>query len=140
MQETPAFVDAIRAIPRFAGKQIWVVSFALGGYKQPQQLMVLAYYLSLGQPLDVVVNVDGFNEILSDAGLLNSGMDIGYPDASLWMELVRFLEGEAQHAHTAEDSLLMIIRSCDAGGRAARPIADLLRVTASQDCFSIGIK
>ena len=67
--------------------------------------MVLAYYLSLGQPLDVVVNVDGFNEILSDAGLLNSGMDIGYPDASLWMELVRFLEGEAQHAHTAEDYL-----------------------------------
>jgi hypothetical protein len=105
MQETPAFVDAIRAIPRFAGKQIRVVSFALGGYKQPQQLMVLAYYLSLGQPLDVVVNVDGFNEILSDAGLLNSGMDIGYPDASLWMELVRFLEGEAQHAHTAEDFL-----------------------------------
>jgi hypothetical protein len=105
MQETSDFVDAIRAIPRFAGKQIRVVSFALGGYKRPQQLLVLAYYLSLGQPLDVVVNVDGFNEVLSDAGLLNSGMDIGYPDASLWMELVRFLEGEAQHAHTAEDFL-----------------------------------
>ncbi len=39
------------------------VSFAKGGYKQPQQLMVLAYLLALGARPDVVINVDGFNEV-----------------------------------------------------------------------------
>jgi hypothetical protein len=105
MQERPGFAEAIRAIPRFAGKQVRIVSFALGGYKQPQQLMVLAYYLALGQPLDVVINVDGINEVLLGAGLLNSRIDIGYPDASMWMDLVRFLEAQAQQAHTPEDLL-----------------------------------
>lgn len=40
-----------------------LVSYALGGYKQPQQLMALAWMLSLGERLDAVVNLDGFNDI-----------------------------------------------------------------------------
>ncbi len=39
------------------------VNFAKGGYKQPQQLMILAYLLALGVELDAVVNIDGFNEV-----------------------------------------------------------------------------
>jgi hypothetical protein len=35
---------------------------AAGGYKQPQQLIVLAYLLSLGAEFDLLVNLDGFNE------------------------------------------------------------------------------
>jgi hypothetical protein len=35
----------------------------LGGYRQPQQLSILAYLLSLGAHFDVVINLDGFNEI-----------------------------------------------------------------------------
>ncbi len=37
--------------------------FALAGYKQPQQLFTLAYLLALGQRVDVVINLDGFNEV-----------------------------------------------------------------------------
>lgn len=42
---------------------ITVLNFALGGYKQPQQLLVLSYFLSLGAHFDVVINLDGFNEV-----------------------------------------------------------------------------
>jgi hypothetical protein len=37
--------------------------FAHEGYKQPQQLLVLSYFLSRGQQFDAVINIDGFNEI-----------------------------------------------------------------------------
>src|SRR5690606_21695101 len=40
-----------------------VVTLALGGYKQPQQVMAVNWLLSLGARVDVVVNVDGFNEV-----------------------------------------------------------------------------
>lgn len=40
-----------------------IVSRALGGYKQPQQLMTLAYALSIGERWDAAVNLDGFNEV-----------------------------------------------------------------------------
>lgn len=49
--------------PRFAGKRFVFVNLALGGYKQPQQLMTLSYLLSLGAEFDLILNIDGFNEV-----------------------------------------------------------------------------
>jgi len=49
--------------PRFAGRSVVVVRVALAGWKQPQQLMALNYLLMLGAHFDVVINLDGFNEI-----------------------------------------------------------------------------
>jgi hypothetical protein len=45
------------------GKEFVVINFSAGGYKQPQQLMILNYLLALGGEFDLVVNVDGFNEV-----------------------------------------------------------------------------
>lgn len=56
-------INALNKIPKFSSKTIRVVAFALGGYKQPQQLMALNYFLSLGAEYDLVINLDGFNEI-----------------------------------------------------------------------------
>ena len=53
-------VEAVRA----AGYEPVFASRALGGYKQPQQLLALAYALSLGERFDVVVNLDGFNDLV----------------------------------------------------------------------------
>ncbi|MCT7983285.1 hypothetical protein NG796_08265 [Laspinema sp. A4] len=50
-------------IPELANKEIIILPFALGGYKQPQQLLILNYILSLGQEFDFVINIDGFNEV-----------------------------------------------------------------------------
>lgn len=45
------------------GRRVVILNFAQAGFKQPQQLIVVAYYLSLGQRLDAVINIDGFNEV-----------------------------------------------------------------------------
>jgi hypothetical protein len=37
--------------------------FALGGYKQPQQLLVASYLLAQNAKIDLVVNIDGYNEL-----------------------------------------------------------------------------
>jgi hypothetical protein len=46
-----------------AGREMIVVSTAQGGYKQPQQLLALAYLLSLGMHFDALLLLDGFNEV-----------------------------------------------------------------------------
>jgi hypothetical protein len=58
-----ALLAGLAKFPGFAHKQLALRCFALGGYKQPQQLMALAYLLTLGRKLDVVINLDGFNEV-----------------------------------------------------------------------------
>jgi hypothetical protein len=45
------------------GREFVVINFGLGGYKQPQQLMVLNYLLALGGEFDLVINLDGFNDV-----------------------------------------------------------------------------
>ena len=49
--------------PLLAGRRVMVVTLANGGYKQPQQLMALNYLLALGGELDVLVNIDGVNDV-----------------------------------------------------------------------------
>lgn len=48
--------------PYFPGKTFTIVKAAMGGYKQPQQLMALTYFTALGGDFDIVINIDGFNE------------------------------------------------------------------------------
>jgi hypothetical protein len=57
------FEAQLHQLPRFAGKQFVFVRLAIPGYKQPQQLFVVNYLLALGGEFDLIVNIDGFNEI-----------------------------------------------------------------------------
>lgn len=67
-------------VPRFAGKDLRFVGLAAGGYKQPQQLMAVAWLLALGGSLDVVVNIDGFNEVaLHQHENADQGVFFAYP-------------------------------------------------------------
>lgn len=72
-------VAGLRAAPELAGRDIVPLCFAHEGYKQPQQLLVLAYFLSLGQQFDLVVNLDGFNEAALGAANNDRGRDISMP-------------------------------------------------------------
>lgn len=56
-------IERLRAHPAFADKEIAVTRMSLGGYKQPQQLIALNYFLSIGAHFDLVINLDGFNEV-----------------------------------------------------------------------------
>src|SRR5262245_21513492 len=49
--------------PRYAGKKIVFVNLAVPGHKQPQQVMALNYALAMGAEFDLLVNLDGLNEV-----------------------------------------------------------------------------
>ena len=57
-------IENLKSSELFKDKEINIILFALGGFKQPQQLMALNYFLSLGAEYDIVINLDGFNEVV----------------------------------------------------------------------------
>lgn len=62
------------------GKDFVVINFSAGGYKQPQQLMILNYLLTLGGEFDMVINLDGVNEVsLPPAENIPSNINPFYP-------------------------------------------------------------
>ena len=72
--------DGLGDVPGFRGRDLSVVRIALGGYKQPQQLLALAYLLSMGAHFDVVINLDGFNEVaLPPSDHVRKGVFVHYP-------------------------------------------------------------
>jgi hypothetical protein len=63
MAGSQRLIRTLRQDPALADRRIEIVSLALAGYKQPQQLANLTWMLTLGTDLDAVINVDGFNEV-----------------------------------------------------------------------------
>lgn len=73
--------------PAFKDKDFVFINFALGGFKQPQQLQILAYFLSLGQHFDMVILIDGFNEAVYCANNARLNVDISMPSAQHFLPL-----------------------------------------------------
>lgn len=89
--------------PRFRGKEIKIVSLALSGFKQPQQLMAVNYVFALGGELDVLINIDGYNEIaLPGCENFQQGVNYAYPRQ--WH--VRTIQAVAPHANADALALL----------------------------------
>jgi hypothetical protein len=88
----PRLVDDLKHHPYFASRDIVPLCLSHEGYKQPQQLLVLAYFLSIGQSFDLVVDIDGFNEVT--LGSLNEphGLDISMPSATHLEPLVNLVD------------------------------------------------
>lgn len=63
-----------KVIPALKGKNIVVLNMASGGYKQPQQYQVHAFYAEM---FDLTINVDGLVEVTTAEG--NGVMPVGYP-------------------------------------------------------------
>lgn len=85
-------IERLQQDPAFAGKEFVVLNFAQGGYKQPQQLLTLSYYLAIGQELDLVINLDGFNEVALSSRNDAFGMDISMPSSDHMMALVNQID------------------------------------------------
>jgi len=80
-----ALVKKLQSYPLFENKNFEIVRVALGGYKQPQQLMALTYFLSLGADFDIVINLDGFNEVaLPPNQNIPRGVSPSYPRSWHW--------------------------------------------------------
>ncbi|MBF0201249.1 MAG: hypothetical protein HQK66_08040 [Desulfamplus sp.] len=56
-------IEQIKGFFKQYHANVEIVNCSIGGYKQPQQLMVLNYLLATGVDIDVVINIDGFNEV-----------------------------------------------------------------------------
>jgi hypothetical protein len=75
----PRLIEQLRSAPYFGEREIVPLCFAHEGYKQPQQALVLAYFLSLGQTFDLIVNIDGFNDVALASLNHEQGLDISMP-------------------------------------------------------------
>jgi hypothetical protein len=81
----PTLERKLKEAPSFAGKDVIPVNLAQGGYKQPQQLMALNYFLALGAEFDVFINLDGFNEVaLPQWELVPKGIHPCFPSGWYW--------------------------------------------------------
>lgn len=87
-QEEQIIAKTLKKLPQFADKEIIVLSFAAGGYKQPQQLLLLNYFLTLGQEFDMVINIDGFNEVALARGNNQNNVEISMPSSQHILPLI----------------------------------------------------
>ncbi len=74
--------ERLSAAGPFAGRQVEIVTLAIDGHKQPQQLLTVTWLLALGARFDVLINLDGFNEVaLHEAENGRHGVSPSYPRA-----------------------------------------------------------
>jgi hypothetical protein len=102
--ENHVLVDSLKQLPYFQNKQIVVLPFASGSYKQPQQLLELNYFTALGQDFDLVINIDGFNE--TALSYLNN--QAGYNSAMPSVEMFRPLSQLANGSFSSDQLALTI--------------------------------
>jgi hypothetical protein len=85
-------LDVLRQHAFFQARTLVPLCMAHEGYKQPQQLLVLSYFLSLGQPFDLVINVDGFNEVALSPLNTQRDLDISMPSATHLLPLINVID------------------------------------------------
>ncbi len=74
--------ETLQTVPRFQGRRIVFVVLSVDGYKQPQQLLLLTWLLSLGAQFDILINLDGFNEVALPYGEnVPAGVSVSFPRA-----------------------------------------------------------
>lgn len=85
-------VEELKKSDLFKDREIVPLCFSHEGYKQPQQLLVLTYFLSIGQAFDMVINIDGLNE--AALGSLNNqrGLEISMPSAQHIEPLINLID------------------------------------------------
>lgn len=86
------FLATLKESPFFADKEIVLLNFSGGGYEQPQQLLMLSYYLTVGQELDMVINIDGFNELALSSRNNEQGLDPAMPNADLMFPMISLMD------------------------------------------------
>ena len=75
----PRLLDQLAKRPAFQGRTLVPLCFSHEGYKQPQQALLLTYFLLRGQRFDLVVNIDGLNEVALSALNDAQGVDVSMP-------------------------------------------------------------
>lgn len=95
LQGGPVLSEKLRGLPGLDGRRVEVLNFAQASFKQPQQLQLLAYFLSCGQRLDYVINIDGFNEVALALRNVEREVHPSLPTSQKLLPLVALTEGTA---------------------------------------------
>lgn len=70
----------LHEVPEYKDREIILVRIAQSGFKQPQALFALNYYLLQGGEFDIVISLDGYNEIaLPSAENYFANVALDYP-------------------------------------------------------------
>lgn len=80
---------------RLAGREIRVLNYARAAHKAPQQLTHAAYLFSLGLAPDVVLCLDGFNELAVAARNAKQGTHPALPSVGQWLPLLTDSAGDS---------------------------------------------
>ena len=89
----------LQSLPEFQNKEIVLVKFASQAHKQPQQLLTLNYFLSVGQELDLVINIDGFNEIALSYLNNKAGTEVSMPNDYVFAPLIALANKDFSSGH-----------------------------------------
>ncbi|MGH9347457.1 MAG: hypothetical protein ACRD26_09345 [Vicinamibacterales bacterium] len=81
-QGADRLTESLKRHETLRSRDLVVLCFSHEGYKQPQQLQVLTYFLSIGQQFDLVLNIDGFNEVALSRLNDQRGLDISMPSVT----------------------------------------------------------
>lgn len=95
-----------RSPAAWTGKKVTVLNFSVSGYRQPQQLFVFQYFSLIGQRFDAVINIDGFNEVVTSPRNYSENAEWSYPADSLWGAAARQLEAVARRNQDSRSSWL----------------------------------
>ena len=88
----PRLLGTLKTHEFFKDRELVPLCFSHEGYKQPQQLLALAYFLSIGQTFDLVINIDGFNEVALAAINDERGLDISMPSPMHMEGLINIID------------------------------------------------
>lgn len=80
-------IEVLRTSPDFREGAMRILRHGRGAYKQPQSANVLAYALSVGVEPEIVVLIDGFNDVAIAAQNFAEGTHPLYPWSSNWLVL-----------------------------------------------------
>lgn len=86
---------ALHKVPGFENKQLVLLNLANASYKQPQQLLIINYLRALGQDFDVVINIDGFNEVADALLNVHAGIDVSMPASHMIVPLIDLADNNA---------------------------------------------
>ena len=86
---------ALHKVPGFENKQLVLLNLANASYKQPQQLLIINYLRALGQDFDVVINIDGFNEVADALLNAHAGIDVSMPASHMIVPLIDLADNNA---------------------------------------------
>lgn len=105
----PTIRDTLAADPRFGDRKITILSHGRGSFKQPQQVMLVAYLLGLGYRPDLILNIDGFNEVALGSDNVALGAHPLYPH---WIQYAPAVSRRAQSPEVTER--LTVLRALQA--------------------------